>query len=79
MGLFPDLVPGGFGYNVATLQFLITLGLATFDIYVVWLAIWIPFVRNVKKEDRQYLFRSVGETAHAERLRVEAVERVRNQ
>jgi hypothetical protein len=61
------LIPGGFGYNVGTLQFLIAVSLATLDLLILYRVIWIPFVRNVAPEDRPYLWKAVGRNARIER------------
>jgi hypothetical protein len=72
-----ELVPAGFGYNVGTLQFLITIAVAAFDIVVVWFGVWIPLHRSVAREDRPYLWRGVADYARAGREGAEAQARMR--
>jgi hypothetical protein len=70
------LVPDGFAYNVGTLQFLLTVAVASFDIVVVWWGVWIPLRRSVAPEDRAYLWRGIAAYAKGERVRAEDLERL---
>lgn len=70
-------LPSGWGYDVGTVQLLITIFVAAFDIWFVWRVIWIPFVQKVKREDRPYLFATIGEQAKGARIAAETVQKIR--
>ena len=72
------LVPGGFGYNVSTLQLLLTIAIGTFDVVVVWFGVWIPMRRAVAPEDRAYLWRGIAGYAKGERERAELERKMRS-
>ncbi len=61
------LVPSGIGYNAETIQLLVTLAVATFDIVVVWFGVWIPLRRSVAPEDRPFLWTGIAGYAKANR------------
>lgn len=79
--MFPisELLPKGWGYNVGTLQLLITIVVAAFDIVVVWFGVWIPLRRSVERRDLPYLWRGVADYARASRLEAETNSRLRLQ
>jgi hypothetical protein len=66
------LLPSGFGYNVSTVQLLITIAIATFDVIVVWFGVWIPMRRSVARGDRPFIWRGLAEYAAAARKGHEA-------
>lgn len=72
-----SLVPGGIGYNVATIQMSLTIGAVCLDVWLAIRVFWIPFVRNVRKEDRPYLFSRIGIEAREERIRAEQIARIK--
>lgn len=74
-----ELIPAGLGYNVQTLQFLITVIVAAFDIVVVWWGVWIPMRREVDPQDRKYIWRGLADYARASRLEAETNSRIRRQ
>ena len=73
------LLPSGFGYNVETVQLLITIVVAAFDIVVVWFGVWIPMRREVDPKDRRYIWRGLADYARASRLEHETNARLRVQ
>lgn len=68
---------GGWGWDVATAQFLITCSLGVLDLWVMYRVFWIPFVRNVAKEDRPYLFARMGREAKHEHEAADLERRVK--
>jgi hypothetical protein len=73
------LLPAGVGYNVETLQLLITIVVAAFDIVVVWFGVWIPLRRSVARGDLPYLWKGVADYARASHLEAETNSRLRVQ
>ena len=72
------LLPSGIGWNVATLQFGITVAIGAFDIWFLWFKVWIPFFRAVKEEDRPFLWTGIGDLARNNREAAEVQERLKN-
>lgn len=72
-----SLVPGGLGYNVGTIQMSLTIGAVSLDVWLAIRVFWIPFVRNVAKADRPYLFSRIGVEAHEQRVAAERVAKLK--
>ena len=69
MGLW--FLPDGVGWNVGSLQLLMTVIAVGVDIGVVFRAVWVPLMRATRPEDRPYIFSGIADFARKARLAAE--------